>query len=380
MCVGGARGLTSGCDGLTFLILSFTRYEDHALPRTTVPTYGLEQPDAPDVLVRIPPSALLDLHRLATMREVARCGSYSAAADSLRFTPSAVSQQMSGLARDLGFAVFERTPRGMRLTPSAEVLLEHVDGVFARLNHAQADLDALAVGLSGRLRIGSFPTATVVFLAETLGLFQDRFPAVRTSLTDGEPYESIARLKERELDLAAVFDFDHWALSADSDGRLVCDDSEIDCTHLFDDPFSVILPHDHQLAASESVRIDELAGERILAGPPGCSPWASDLRELCRHAGVQAEIDTSYRTVDFAALQAIVATGRGVTLVPELALLPRHAGVVTRPLIDGPVRHVQIATLAGVASSPAVTAMVELLEDAAVRRRAEPRRLGTVTS
>lgn len=329
---------------------------------------AVDPPERPGVVGRIPPAALLDLHRLATLREVARCGSYAAAADSLCFTPSAVSQQMTGLARDLGFKLFERTPRGMRLTTAADVLARRLDGVFAQLNQAQGELEAVAAGAHGRLRLGSFPTATAAFVAATVGVFQDRFPAIEVSLADGEPHESVARLKERIVDLATVFDFDHWALSSDFDGRLTCQDSEITCVGLFDDRFVVVLPSGHRLAALQRLRVADLAGERILAGPAGCSPWGPDLREACRRAGFEADVESRYRTVDFAALQAVVATGRGITLVPELALRVRTPGTTTRPLLDGPVRHVSIATLAGVAHTPAVSAMVELLEQTAATR------------
>lgn len=326
---------------------------------------------------RIPPSALLDLHRLATLREVARCGSYAAAAEALSYTPSAVSQQMAGLSRDLGSRLFERTPRGMRLTAVAELLVVHIDLVFARLNDAQAELEAASAGVSGRLLVGSFPTATVGFLAEELGRFQLRFPRVDVTLADGEPYESIARLKARDLDLAAVFDFDHRALSADYDGRQICQDSEIESVELFDDPFLVVLPREHPLAKRDRIENAELAGERILGGPAGCSPWETDLREACRRAGFDAQFEARYRTVDFAAQQAIVATGRGITLVPELAHLPSHANVVTRRLVDGPVRHVRIAWLAGVPLSAAGTAMVELLRHATGELRSVPLELAS---
>lgn len=322
--------------------------------------------DPPDIVGRIPPTALLDLRRLATLREVARCGSYAAAAETLHFTPSAVSQQMAGLARDLGSALFERTPRGMRITAAAEALVGHLDAIFARLNEAQGQLDAVAGGVAGRLRVGSFPTATVRFVAQAMGAFQDRFPQVEFSFFEGEPYESVGRLKERAIDLAAVFDFDHLTLSTDYDGRIVCQDREIDCLELFDDPFSIMLPGNHPLAQRERIEIADLEGERLLGGPSGCSPWEGDLRVLCRRVGFDPAIERRYQTVDFAALQAIVATGRGITLVPELALLPPHPTVVVRPLVDRPVRHVAIATLAGVPLTPAAQIMIELLQETAV--------------
>lgn len=97
-------------------------------------------------------------------------------------------------------------------------------------------------------------------------------------------------------------------------------------------------------------------------------PVGTYLREFCRRAGFDPELDSRYRTLDFGALRAIVATGRGVALVPEMALLPEVPSVVLRPLVDGPARHVRIATLAGVALSPAGLAMVDLLQGAAGSR------------
>ena len=344
----------------------------------SVPTCDPGSRGAPQVLERIPPHALLDLSRLATLREVARRGSYSAAAESLHFTPSAVSQQMTCLSRDLGFLLFDRTPRGMRLTTAAEILVTHIDVVFARLNDAQTHLDEAAGGVRGRLRVGSFPTATVEFLAETLGELQDRFPAVKVSLADGEPYESITRLRERALDLAVVFDFDHRPLSADYEGRAICTDSEVECVDLFDDPFVVVLPRDHQLAGYERLEIAQLAGERVLSGPPGSSPWATDFQALCREAAFEPNLETSFRSLNFAALQAVVATGRGVTLAPDLARLPEHPGVVIRPIENGPVRHVRIATLAGAPATLAMTAMVELLRATTASLMAPPQPLVAV--
>ena len=176
------------------------------------------------------------------LTEVARRGSFSAAAEAMSFTPSAVSQQMSALARDTGVALFERTPRGMRLTESAEALVAHAHAVFARLGDAQAELEAIAGGAGGRLRFGSFPTATMAFAARAMQVFRDRCPGIELHFADGEPYENVARLKERQLDLAVLFDFDHWTAATDYDGRAVCDDRDIECTELFDDPFRVVVP------------------------------------------------------------------------------------------------------------------------------------------
>jgi len=312
-------------------------------------------------ICRTPPAALLDLKRLAMLREVARLGSFSAAAEALSYTPSAVSQQMAALAREMDLTLFERTPHGMRLTESAYALVGHCEAVFARLGEAQTELEAIAGGVGGRVRLGSFPTATVAFTARAMETFRGRFPGVELRFADGEPYESVARLKERELDLAVLFDFDHWTAVTDYDGRSVCDDGEIDSVALFDDPFHVVLPAGHRLAGCERIELTQLAGERVIGSPGPCAPWGRDLQLVCGEAQIEVELEPCYRTADFAALQAIVATGRGVTLVPELALSTVHRGTVARPLVGGPARHVSIAMLAGIEPSPACRAMAAVL-------------------
>ncbi len=326
-------------------------------------------PDRP--ISRIPPAAMLDLRRLAVLREVAHRGSFAAAATALCFTPSAVSQQMASLAREMNVVLFERTPRGMRLTEAGRSLVTHCEVVFAHLSDAQADLDVIAGGVRGRMRLGSFPTATVSFTATAMDTFRRRYPDSEIHFADGEPYENVARLKERVLDLAVLFDFDHWTAATDYDGHAVCNDREIDCVDLFDDPFHVVLPRHHRLADSEVVELADLAGERVIGSPSLCSPWGTDFRVLCEHAGFEPNFEPRYRSPDFAALQAIVATGRGITLVPELAFPLPNAGTVVRPLSDGPVRHVRLATLAGIAQSPACVAMIEVLKAAT-----EPKRIG----
>ena len=87
---------------------------------------------------------MLDARRLPTFREVARCGSFAAAADALWLTPSAVSQQMASLEREVGTRLFERNHRGVRLTEAGSRLLAHADALLERLAQAEADLEPAA--------------------------------------------------------------------------------------------------------------------------------------------------------------------------------------------------------------------------------------------
>jgi DNA-binding transcriptional LysR family regulator len=80
------------------------------------------------------------------------------------------------------------------------------------------------------------------------------------------------------------------------------------------------MPREHRLAGHARLELSDLAGERVVGSPSDCSPWGLDLRGLCSRAQVEPAFESCYWTVDFGSLQAIVATGRGITLVPELAL------------------------------------------------------------
>src|SRR5919199_3279426 len=99
---------------------------------------------------------MLDVRRMRVLREVARRGSFSAAAEALSYTQSAVSQQVAALEREAGTTLVERSVRGIRLTEAGEALVRHADSILGRLAEAEAELEAIAGLRSGRLRLASF--------------------------------------------------------------------------------------------------------------------------------------------------------------------------------------------------------------------------------
>src|SRR4051812_38482151 len=96
---------------------------------------------------------MLDVRRMRVLREVAQCGSFSAAADALAYTQSAVSQQIAALEREAGTRLVERNARGVRLTDAGRALVAHADAILARLADAEAELEAIAGLRGGRLRL-----------------------------------------------------------------------------------------------------------------------------------------------------------------------------------------------------------------------------------
>src|SRR5256885_10836104 len=100
---------------------------------------------------------MLDVRRMRVLREVATQGSFSAAAEALSYTQSAVSQQIAALEREAGTKLVERSARGIRLTDAGEALVRHTEAVLANLAEAEAELGALAGRRGGPGRRGSSP-------------------------------------------------------------------------------------------------------------------------------------------------------------------------------------------------------------------------------
>src|SRR3954465_4096883 len=130
---------------------------------------------------------MLDVRRMRVLREVAQRGSFSAAAEALWYTESAVSQQISALEREAGTVLVQRSARGVRLTEAGEAVVRHTDGIPARLAEAEAEREAFARLPGGRLRMSSFESAGATLMPLAIAPFPGRHPAVELSMTLLEP-------------------------------------------------------------------------------------------------------------------------------------------------------------------------------------------------
>src|SRR3954469_12508767 len=125
---------------------------------------------------------MLDVRRLTVLREVAQRGSFSAAAEALSFTQSAVSQQIAALERESGTKLIERNPRGLRLTDAGRALVDHADAILARLDDAEEELAAIAGLRGGRLRLATFQSAGATLVPRAVGEFHRRHPSVELTV------------------------------------------------------------------------------------------------------------------------------------------------------------------------------------------------------
>jgi DNA-binding transcriptional LysR family regulator len=304
---------------------------------------------------------MLNVNRLRILREVAARGSFSAAAQSLSYTQSAVSQQIATLEAETGTLLVERRPRGLRLTAAGQALVEHADAIMARLESAEAELASIAGVGGGRLRMASFPTAGATLMPLAVAEFSARHPGVELTLAEGEPEQMAPRLHDGEFDLALLFRFPGVGATFD----------DLHTTELLEDPLYLALPREHRLANRRTLRLADLAGEAWVQTAAE-SPCARHVVRSCHAAGFEPRV--SFESDDYLTVQGLVAAGVGVALIPRLALSGVRDDIVVRPLSpSSPVRRVLAATVRG-ARAPAAAAMLEILRGAAAGYIGEPLR------
>src|SRR3954453_22868947 len=293
---------------------------------------------------------MLDIRRMRVLQEVVTRGSFSAAAESLHLSQSAVSQQIAVLEREVGISLLERTSEGPKLTNAGEALMSHGEAVMCRLEEAERELAQIAGLEGGRLRLASFPTASATLMTRALSLFRQRFPKIELQFSEDEPENSFPGLKRGDFDLAVVFDYPAFPLDFARD---------VEAELIYEEPMRVALPPGHPLAAAKSVRIEDLADEDWLCGalPSSCR---DQVITLCREAGFEPRI--SFQSEDYEVIKGFVAGGLGVTIMPELA--GGHPGIELRAVRGGkPIRRVWAVTRESDARWPPAEHMLGILRE-----------------
>jgi molybdate transport repressor ModE-like protein len=293
---------------------------------------------------------MIDARRLRVLREVAQQGTLSAAADALHLTPSAVSQQLAALEREVGQPVIERNGRGVRLTGAAEVLVGHANVVLAQLEAAAADVAAFSEGVVGTVRIAGFATALAEIVAPAAASLRSTHPRLALTITEQEAPDCFRALARGDADIA---------LSMASRLAPPADDPRFTLRPLRSDTLDAVLPARHPLAARDEIALAELAGETFV-GPPDGTSCHDVTVSGCAAAGFVPAFE--HWSLDFYTTMALVAAGLGVALVPRLAQSAVPAGAVIRPLAaPAPARHVFAATRAGAERRPTVAAVLDAL-------------------
>lgn len=286
---------------------------------------------------------------LRVVREVLDRGSFTAAAQRLGYTQSAVSRQVALAEGVAGRSLFERGPRGVRPTDAGRLVARHAEVVLGEIEAVRVGLAATRHGMTGRVRVGGVATAMARLVPQAISGFSTAQPEVRVSVREGSSEQLLRAVDAGRIECAVVTGGDT------SRGE-----------PLFEDPLLIAVPRRHRLAGTTSVKPAELAGERWIAASAEPSTlmlgaWITP--------GLAAEI--AYVARDWTAKLGLVAAGRGITVVPGMLVssLPATVDVVR---IDHPAA-MRTAWLVLRPEHDTAAHFAETLRDAAAMVAAETR-------
>jgi DNA-binding transcriptional LysR family regulator len=294
----------------------------------------------------------LELRHLVAFDAVARNRSFSAAAEELGYSQSAVSQQIADLERIARTRVFDRFPgpRPVELTEAGRVLLGHARPVLARMEAVGVDLAALADGAIGDLRVGTFQSAATNLLPHLLAAFREAWPRIEVTLFESGSHDELDGQVERgALDLA----FTHPPIP---------EGAPLEFTELLSDPYFLVVGRSHPLAGSSSTSL-RTVGEIDLVGYRVCRAHAA-VERFIRSRGIEPRF--VFRAEDNQLLQGLAAMGVGAAIMPALAIDRSRDDIVLIDLADEiPRRRIGLVRHRDRYQTPAATAFVRLAREMA---------------
>lgn len=251
---------------------------------------------------------LLSPVHLHTLEVVVETGSFASAARELGYTASAVSQQMDALERAAGLRLFERGARGVAITAAARTLAAKARKVLVSLQELEDDVESLAAGRSGRLKVGCFPTAGARVLPAALSELRRTHPSVEVTLRIAEPSETVALVDSGELDVA--FGYEYAALARTWPAA-------VRRTRLITERLVFLSPP--ALAVDDTAAIGRLcAGSEWITSGTGTAGELTTYR-ICADLGFVPNV--TLRTVYYDLVTEFVAAGLGVAIVPALGIV-----------------------------------------------------------
>jgi len=294
---------------------------------------------------------MLDVRRLALLRELSLRGTITAVAAALHQTPSSVSQQLALLEKEAGVPLLLKAGRRLQLTPAAALLVEHTTGILEQLERADADLAASQTSATGILRVAIFQSVALALLPRALDVLDRDHPEVTAIVTQREPETALHETYARDFDLVIAEEYPGHAAP-----RL----AGLDRRPLTTDALRLATPREGRLAVAS---IAAAADAPWVMEPRGAASrhWAE---QACRRAGFEPKV--RFETADLQAHVQLIRTGHAVALLPDLIWQGGAPTVTLVPLDGDPRRTIFTSTRTTIATRPSVVAFRDALEAAAV--------------
>jgi DNA-binding transcriptional LysR family regulator len=295
---------------------------------------------------------MLDVRRLALLRELALRGTIAAVAAAVHQTPSAISQQLAQLEREAGVPLLRKAGRRLQLTPQAEILVRRTEEVLTTLEHAETELAGSLTQATGVIRVAIFQSVALALLPAALDVLEREHPALAAVVTQREPETALHETFARDFDLVIAEEYP---------GHAAPQLRGLDRKPLTTDAIRLAVPPGGtgRLAVRD---IRDAAAAPWVMEPHGAASrhWAE---QACRRAGFEPQV--RFETADLQAHVRLIQTGHAVALLPDLIWQGASPTVELVPLDGEPRRTVFTSTRLASASHPAVVAFRDALARAA---------------
>ncbi len=299
----------------------------------------------------------LSLTGLRVVQAVVDTGSFTAAADALGYTQSAVSRQVAAMEAAAGAPLFVRGARGVTPSPAGMVLARRAATILSEIDAVGADLAGLTDHVTGRVSIAAFPSAAAVLVPRTLARLRDEHPALVVEFGEASSPTQLRQLRAHRIDVAVI------GVGADLPAYAF---EGLRRDLLLEGGLLLAVPANHRFAGRGTIPVTELRDESWIVGKglrddPQFGAWPT-----LDHPRI------AYAAREWPTRLGLVATGLGIAVLPEVAAAAIPAGVRT-VRVDDPAwlgRAMVAVTVRD--RSPEVTATVEALRHEAAQLRAAP--------
>jgi LysR family hydrogen peroxide-inducible transcriptional activator len=290
---------------------------------------------------------LKDLRYLVALADEKHFGR---AAERSHVSQPTLSAQLKKLEDYLGVQLIERNPKQVAMTEAGEQIVARARRIIEASDEVVTLARAHRDPLAGKLRLALLPTIGPYLLPRVAREIRKALPRLELRLYEYQTAQMLEKLRDGQIDVGIL------ALPVDLDG--------LDSRPLYDEPFTVALPEHHRLTKKTTLRVEDLKDEPLLLLEDGHCLRDQAL-EVCSSVGMQEKQD--FRATSLETLRQMVATGAGVTLLPELASRGAYGsarGVVLRPFIKpAPVRHIGAIWRKTTARLPAIDALCKIVTE-----------------
>lgn len=273
-------------------------------------------------------------------KTVAEQGSFRKAADILGLTPSAVSHAISALENELGFSVLHRSKSGVTMTNFGENLLPYVNAVLnsdESLRQAISEFNGLK---KGKVKIGCFSSVCTCWLPDIIPMFSEKYPGITIEVYQGTYDEVAYWIKNGVVDLGFLS---------------VSSAADIPIEPLYKDPLLCVVPKGMPKKGNPAyMEIDEMRNHQFVTQRESTD---ADIQNFLRKNSLT--VQSNYHVVDDLSTVAMVASGLGICLMPEMVMRDIPYEVDTYPVYPKAYRIIGISVLNPSFMAPAVRTMYQ---------------------